>query len=148
MTQRQIPQLVFHGLLLVLVGMLAGLPFQHAITSDWGAETARAWRVAHTSLIMVGILYIAIAAIGHHLVLAHVAARFATWSFVVAAYGFVLAFIVGPSIGARGLEPTGPVSNILIFVIFVISILLAFLAVGVIAWGAFSALSRRGNTTT
>ncbi len=148
MIHKQVLQLMFHGLLLVVVGMLAGLPFQHAITSNWGPETERAWRVAHTSLMMAGILYLAIAAIAHHLVLSRGAAQFVTWSLVISAYAFVFAFIVGPSIGARGLEPTGPPLHILIFAVFVVSLLLAFLAVEVIAWGAFSALRGRGNATS
>ena len=145
MTHRQVLQLVLHGLLLVVVGMLAGLPFQHAITSDWGPEAERAWRVAHTSLIMAGILYLAIAAIAHHLVLSRAAARFVSWSLIISAYAFVFAFIVGPSIGARGLEPTGPPLHILIFAVFAVSLLVAFIAVEVVAWGAFSALRGRGE---
>ncbi len=145
MTRRSVLQLAFHGVMLVALGMLVGLPFADAITAHSGPEVERAWRVAHASLVTAGTLYIAIAAIAHHLILPRRAAAFVTWSFVLSAYAFALVFVVGPVVGARGLEPTGPPLNVLIFAVLVPSLLALSLSVLIVLWGLFAAL-RRGSS--
>jgi hypothetical protein len=133
-------QIVFHGLLLVVLGMIVGFPFLQAITAHTGPDAERAWRVAHTSLVGGGALYLALAAVGHHLVLPRRAAVFVVRALVFAAYAFVFGFVVGPAIGARGLEPVGPPLHLLVFVAFAAGLLLAFLAMAVLLWGAYVAL--------
>jgi hypothetical protein len=140
MTRRQILQLVFHGLLLVVLGMIAGVPFREAITESWGADAERAWRVAHTSLVGGGALYLALAAVAHYLVLGQRAATLVTGGLLFAAYGFAFGFIVGPAVGARGLEPLGAPLHIIVFVVFALALLAAFVAMAVVLWGAFVAL--------
>jgi hypothetical protein len=144
MTRRMIVSLVFHGLLLTLLGMLVGLPFLQAITSHAGPEAERAWRVAHTSLVTGGSLFLGIAAVAHHLVLSRRAAAFVTGSLVFAAYAFAFGFVVGPAVGARGLEPVGPPLHLFIFGIFALSLGLVLVAVGVLLFGSLSALRRAG----
>ena len=131
--------------MLVALGMLVGLPFADAITAHSGPEVERAWRVAHASLVTAGTLYVAIAAIAHHLILPSRAAAFVTWSFVLSAYAFAFVFVVGPVVGARGLEPTGPPLNVLIFAVLVPSLLALSLSVLIVLWGLFAAL-RRGSS--
>ena len=140
MTRRMVLQLVFHGVLLVVLGMLVGLPFQQAITSHAGPDAERAWRVAHTSLVGGGVLYLGLAAVGHHLVLSRRAAAFVVWSFVFAAHAFALAFVVGPAIGARGLEPVGPPSHVVVFVVFAVTLSFVLAAMMIVLWGAYAAL--------
>ena len=140
MTQRLTRQLVFHGALLVLVGMCVGFPFAAAITEGWGPESVRAWRVAHTSLVLGGALYLAIAAVSAHLVLGRAACLALTWSLVGAAYVFASALILGASVGARGLEPGGPPLHALVFALFATSLAALFAAVAIVAWGAFAGL--------
>src|SRR5262249_30039625 len=125
--QRMVLQIVFHGLLLVLLGMVVGLPFQRAITSHSGPDAERAWRGAHTSLVGGGVLYLALAAVAQHLVLPRRAARFVVWSLMFAAYAFAFGFVVGPAVGARGLEPAGPLLHVIIFVAFATALLLSFI---------------------
>jgi hypothetical protein len=132
--------LVFHGLLLVLLRMLVGFPFQQAIVSDAGPEAERAWRVAHTSLVLGGVLYLALAAVAHHLILPRRAALFVVGSLLFAAYAFAIGFVVGPAVGARGLEPVGPALHVAIFAVFAVGLLLALAAVVVLLWGAFEGL--------
>ncbi len=145
MARKFVIQIAFHGVLLVVLGMLVGLPFADAITAQSGPEIERAWRVAHTSLVTAGTLYVAIAAIAHHLMLPGRAAAFVTWSFVLSAYAFSFALVVGPVVGARGLEPTGPPLNVLIFALFVASLLLSFFSVVIVLWGLFVSLRRESS---
>jgi hypothetical protein len=130
--RRSILLIALHGVVLVVLGMLVGLPFSDAITAHSGADVERAWRVAHTSLVTGGTLYIAIAAIAHYLVVSKSAAVFVTWSLVISAYAFAFALVVGPIVGARGLEPTGPPLNVLVFAIFVVALVALFLSVVIV----------------
>jgi vacuolar-type H+-ATPase subunit I/STV1 len=142
MTRRQSLLVVFHGLLLVLLGMLVGLPFHEAITSQAGPDAERAWRVAHTSLVGGGTLYLGIGAVASQLVLGPRAASVATASLVFAAWAFAVGFLLGPAIGARGLEPVGPPLHVFVFALFVPALLLALLAIAVLLRGAWLALRR------
>ena len=140
MTRRMILSLVLHGLLLVFVGMLLGLPLQRSITSEQGPGVEHAWRTSHTSLITGGTFYIALAAVAHRLVLGARAARLAGTALVLASYLFAVVFVAGPAIGARGLEPVGPPFHVAVYVGFVLAVLLLFTATGVVLWGAFAGL--------
>lgn len=140
MSRQSVLRIAFHGVLLVALGMLVGLPFVDAITSGAGPDAERAWRVAHTSLVTAGTLYVAIAGIAQYLALPERAAAFVTWSLVLSAYAFAFAFVVGPVVGARGLEPTGPALHVFIFVVLVVSLLASLLSVVVVLWGLFGAM--------
>jgi hypothetical protein len=133
-------QLVFHGLLLVVVGMLVGFAFHSAITENSGPDAERAWRVAHTSLVGLGALYLALAGVAHHVVLSRGAARFSIGSLFFAAYASILAFVVGPAIGARGLEPVGPPFHVFIFGVLALALLLLLVTICILLAGAFRAL--------
>jgi hypothetical protein len=142
MTRRSVLQIAFHGTLLVVLGMLVGLPFANAITGGSGPEVVRAWRVAHTSLVTAGTLYLAVAAVGHHLVLSSRAANAITGSLVLSAYVSAFAFVVGPAVGARGLEPTGPVLHVLIFAILAAALLAIFVSALLVLRGLYAAMRR------
>ena len=75
------------------------------------------------------------------------AAVFVARALVFAAYAFVFGFVVGPAIGARGLEAVGPPLHLLVFVAFAAGLLLAFLAMAILLWGAYAAL-RAGETAS
>ena len=145
MPRRAVLLIAFHGVLLVVLGMLVGIPFAESITAHSGPEVERAWRVAHTSLVTAGTLYVAVAAVAHYLALPARAATFVTWSLVLSTYAFAFAFVVGPIVGARGLEPSGPAVNVLIFFVFLASLSAAFVSAMVVLWGLFVAI-RRGES--
>jgi hypothetical protein len=144
MTRRMVLQLVFPGLLLVVLGMLVGLPFRDAITAHSGPEAERAWRVAHTSLVGGGTLYLAIAGVAQHLRLPRRAAVFVVWSLVFAACAFAFGFVVGPAVGARGLEAAGPPLHVVVFVALAAGLLAMFVAVVLLLWGAYAGLRAGG----
>ncbi len=48
-------RILFHGLVVLLVGLLCGVPYGQAITHAWGEEAVRAWRLAHFGLVVTGI---------------------------------------------------------------------------------------------
>ncbi|MCY2959029.1 MAG: hypothetical protein NTY35_02600 [Planctomycetota bacterium] len=145
MTRTMVLLLVLHGLLLALLGMVLGFPLQRVITSADTAQAQLAWRSSHTTLVTGGTLYIAVAAVGHHLVLGTRAARFATGSLVLASYLFAAVLTAGPLLGARGLEPVGPPSHVAVHVGFLAAIALLFAGLAPILWGACSAIARMGR---
>lgn len=150
MSPREVRQLVFLGFLLLFLGLVAGLPFHDAITASRGPDAVRAWRVAHTSLVGLGALYLAIAAVADHLVLGRRAAALAVRGLVLTAYASVFAFILGPAVGARGLEPVGRPLNVLVFVAFAVAILASFVAIAVClrgAWAGWAATPATGRTS-
>jgi hypothetical protein len=133
--------LVVHGLLLALLGMMLGFPLSHAITSADSERAQLAWRSSHTTLVTGGTLYIAVAAVGHHLALGVRTARFATAALVLASYLFAVVFCAGPLLGARGLEPVGPPSHVAVHVGFLAAIALSLAGFLAVLWGACAALA-------
>ena len=143
MTRRMVLSLVVHGLLLAILGMVLGFPLQGAIV---GAESERAqlaWRSSHTTLVTGGTFYLAVAAVGPQLVLGRRAARVGTAAFVLASYCFAAVLGLGPALGARGLDSSGPPSHVAIHVGFLAAIGLLFVGCAVILWGACTALFAR-----
>lgn len=104
-------QLRLHGTIVVIAGLACGLGFARAILAGRGPEAERAWRVAHLSLLLVGltmwVVSLLIAAISPSLLLAHVI----VWSFVASGYGLLFVLPYGAVAGHRGLSAAGPVGN-------------------------------------
>jgi uncharacterized protein YacL len=138
MSQRLTRLLILHGALMIFIGMILGLLYSSAITENWGLEATRDWRVAHTSVVVVGTFHLAIAGVASHLVLNHRAARVLVGSLVSTVYSFSSAMILGAAIGARGLEASGPPLHLLVFGLMAVSILALFVAAVLLLWGAYA----------
>ena len=115
MSERNQIQMLFHGAIVLFLGLVFGLPFGAALAADWGGESVRAWRVAHSGMVAVGLMLIAIGAALRHLVLGHRKASWVVWSLVVSAYAFTLAVLLQGVAGMRGFQPTGPTLNFVAF---------------------------------
>ncbi|MCL4476493.1 MAG: hypothetical protein M1508_09750 [Nitrospirae bacterium] len=63
----------------------------------------RAWRVAHSFLIVDGIFMLVVGLAIPHLALSGQIVQILVWSVILAGYGFVYAFIIGALKGIRGL---------------------------------------------
>jgi hypothetical protein len=108
-------QILLHGLIVVLVGLLCGVPYGRAITHGWGEEAVRGWRLAHFSLVVGGMWLMVVAAVCDLLALRRREIGILVYSLVTSGYGFTVASVVGASAGVRGLEARGPMINILAF---------------------------------
>jgi hypothetical protein len=108
-------RLLFHGAVVLLIGLLAGVPLSAAITDGWGEESVLAWRVAHTGIVAGGVALIAIAGALRHVRLGTGAAAWLVRSLVVSVYAGAVALGLGPILGVRGLQPVPPVGNLLVF---------------------------------
>ena len=102
--------LLFHAAVILLIGLLAGIPYGKAILNKKSESLIHAWRVAHGALALGAALMIALSAILTSLQVTHLVKQALALAFVVSAYGFAFALTIGPLVGARGLRFTGTFS--------------------------------------
>src|SRR5688572_13476408 len=87
--------ILLHGLIVLTIGLLCGVPYGRAITHGWGEEAVRAWRLAHFSLVVGGMWLMTAAAVHRLLVLGPRATAVLAASVITSAYSFTVALIVG-----------------------------------------------------
>lgn len=144
MTQHQI-QILFHGAIVLFIGLLCGLPFGAALTRGWGDESVRSWRVAHTGVAGIGVMLIAIGTALQHMVLGERAAFLLAWSLVVSAYGFTFAMVLGGIAGVRGLRPSRPAVNLAAFIGNMVGVAGSLFGVALAVYGMYAALAGAGT---
>jgi hypothetical protein len=133
-------QLIFHGSLILLVGLLCGAPFGRAIVRRKSEATVQAWRVAHSSLTAGGVLLLALAAVVPHLLLSPFAMGAMVWAFVASAYAFAAALPLGAHYGHRGLTSGPPNLNRVVYFGNVLGAVGSLAGAVVLLWGAYAAL--------
>jgi hypothetical protein len=108
-------QLLFHGAIVLLIGLLSGIPYGSAITRKQDESVIRGWRVAHAGLAQGGTLLIAIAAVLSYLTLPPVLTLILVWAAAISGYGFCIALPYGAYVGQRGLSAAGPTQNRVVY---------------------------------
>lgn len=108
-------QLLFHGAIVLLVGLLSGIPYGSAINQKKDEEVIRAWRVAHSGLAMGGTTIIAFAAVINQLDINIITLSILVWSSVISGYGFCLALPYGAWVGHRGLAVGKTIENKIVY---------------------------------
>ena len=78
--------LLLHGSIVLLCGLLSGLPFWIAIVRGTSDGAVRAWRVAHTTLITCGLLMLVVDVIKPQLNLSAGQLSFLDWVLVFSGY--------------------------------------------------------------
>jgi len=153
MSDRLRSLMVGHGALVFLVGMAAGFPFAFVILGkvvlwpfpgalDWtGPGDVRAWRMAHLEGILNGLTLIGVAAVGSQLALGERAQAIVAWALVVTAWGNMIASLIGPLSGGRGLEFGHGAANSLMYLLFVVAVAAVVVAMALVCRGAFRAAS-------
>jgi hypothetical protein len=131
-------RLIFHGAIVMFVGLLCGYP----AVVERADEAFRMWRATHLELLMVGIWLLATAAVFPSLVLERREALGLVWSLLATAYGLMTGLLIGAATGVRAIQPAGPAANWFAFAGNVIGILGALLAVLLTLTGARAALKR------
>ena len=140
--------MIANGALVFMIGLLAGFPFAFVILGkivlwpipgavDWQMPgDFRGWHMAHLEGILNGLTLWAVAAIAPKLRLGETAMRVVAWGLIVTAWGNIIASVIGPIFGGRGLEFGGGVANSLMYLLFVLAILTVVVAVALVFWGA------------
>ena len=137
-------RLIFHGAVVLLVGLLCGLP----TVVESIDETVRFWHTAHEALIMVGVWMLAASSVLPSLVLSPRETAALLWSFRALGYGFMTALVLGGVIGVSPFEPGGTPVAMIAFVAAVIGIGGAVIATALTLMGARAALERPGAQVT
>ncbi len=109
------PHLLFHGVVVLLVGLLTGIPYGKAILKGENERLIEAWRVAHVSLPMGAILMLVIAVLFSSLNVSMNLQWIIAILFILSSYAFVGALNVGPLLGYRGISSKGPFAAKLVF---------------------------------
>ncbi len=107
--------LVFHGAIVLLLGLLYGAPYGSAINRGVPPPVVQAWRLAHASVPMGAILMLAVAAVLSSLRVEAGVKWFITVSFTVSGYAFCVSLPLAAIVGHRGLSAGGPASARIVF---------------------------------
>ena len=129
-------RVVFHGAVVLLVGLLCGLP----TATEAGNESARLWHLAHESLIMIGVWLLATASLLPLLVLEKREASALVWSLVLTVYGFMPALLIEGITETRAFQPTTSPVLLIAFLGNVIGILGSVVTAALLLMGARAAL--------
>jgi len=128
-------RIVLHGVIVMGLGLVAGIPYAGAIANGQ-VEALRAWRMAHLEGVLNGLVALALAASGGLLVLSRRQQQLLALSVVGMAYGNVVASILGAATGNRGLAPGGSLINTLVYSVFVAAVLGVVVALALAGIGA------------
>jgi hypothetical protein len=80
---------IFHGAIIILIGLLSGLIYWRTIIRNKRPENIRGWRIAHLFLSIEGMFMMIVGLIIPHLVLSDLAVRVLVWMMIISGYGFV-----------------------------------------------------------
>ena len=133
-------QLIFHGSVILLAGLLCGAPSGRAIVRGKSAAVVQAWRLAHLSLPIGAILLFAISAVAQHLQMSGFLLTLMVWAFIVSGYAFTVALPLGAHYGHRGLTSGPPFLNRVVYLGNIVGAIGSLLGALLLVWGAFSAL--------
>jgi len=131
-------KLILHGAIVLLVGLLCGLP----TAIEASTESVRFWHTAHEALIMIGIWMLAASSVRSALVLDRREAMALVWSFLAMSYGLMTALVMGGIIGVSPFEPGGTPATFIAFLSAVVGIFGSFVATAVTLMGVRAAMDR------
>ena len=134
-------RLVFHGAVVILLGLVAGFPLAFVITGSL-VSSERAWRMAHLEGLLNGLLLFAIAGVADGLALDGRKPAVLAWALIITAYGNLIASVIAASANVRGLEPGGSFANTLTYLLFMVAVVTVVVALGLVAHGAYRAAKR------
>jgi len=100
--------LMFNGVIILLAGLLAGIPYGRAILNNTNKRLIEAWKVAHAALSMGAILLLVISVSISDLNVAITLKWIISALFIISGYGFMVALLIGPVVGHRGISSGGP----------------------------------------
>lgn len=107
--------LMLHAVIVLLTGLLAGVPYARAILNNSNERLINAWRVAHAALPNGAILLLVLSVSFSGLNVADNIKWIISILFIISAYGFMIALLLGPVLGHRGLSPKGPWSAKIVY---------------------------------
>jgi uncharacterized membrane protein HdeD (DUF308 family) len=134
-------RLVLHGAIILLVGLLCGLP---SVVEE-ANRSGRAWQAAHAALLMLGVWLIAAAAVLPLLELPRRERDALLLTLTGGAYSFMAAVVIQAATGVRAVSPDVAGISLVAFTANLLAVLGTILAASLTVMGAWNALrtSRR-----
>jgi hypothetical protein len=130
--------LLFNGSIIILAGLLLGFPLRSAIIKK--NLDMNAWRVAHSVLVMDGLMMLIVGLTIPYLSLDRLAIWILVWFLVAAGYAFLVAFTVGAWKGIRGLTARPFGLNTILFAAHVIGALGSLVGIAIAMFGYLKAI--------
>jgi hypothetical protein len=132
--------LALHGAIVLLLGLLSGLP---AVAEELAGLQPTTWRAAHGALLLAGVWLLATAALLPSLVLPPGQRKALVWSLIATAYAFTSAALIQAITGVRALAPHGTPSSWIAYVANLATVAAGLLAALLTLIGAKRALARQ-----
>jgi len=107
--------LIFHAAIVLIIGLLCGMPYGRAINRKAAESVVQAWRLAHLALPIGATLMLAIAAVLTPLVVANSVKWAIALPLIVSSYGFCFSLPLAARVGHRGLTSQGPLAAKLVY---------------------------------
>jgi hypothetical protein len=137
-------QLAFHGSMVLLIGLLAGIGFSYAATTaSVSSDLYKNWRFAHMEGLLNGIVVLAVAGAWPAIGRRGTTVAVGKWLLILGAYANAIGpWITALFIGHRVIEPHSPLENFVVYGFYIPGVLPLF-AVAIFVWSTF--LNRRGR---
>lgn len=132
--------LALHGAVVLLLGLLSGLP---AVSEELAGLQPTTWRAAHGALLLAGVWLLATSALLPSLVLPPRQRKALTWSLLTMAYAFATAVLIQAMTGVRALAPHATASSWIAYLANLATVPSGVLAAVLTLLGARSALARQ-----
>ncbi|QZH69449.1 hypothetical protein [Mycolicibacterium farcinogenes] len=129
--------MIVHGAVILLIGLVAGLPYGQSIRTGVSEPRQRAWSAAHTGLTGTGVMLIALGAVARGWGMDGQLGHATTLSLIASGYGFVFAMVLAACTGKRGLTAAMPIANLAVAAGYVFSVTTVLIGAGgflVLAW--------------
>lgn len=132
--------LVFHGTLVLLIGLLCGVPYGRAINAGAPAHRVSAWRLTHLSLPLGAILMFAVAPLLTPFAVAASLKQLMAGLLIVSGYAFCVALPLAAITGERGLSARGPFPARIVFLANMLGVVTSLLASLALVYAAYRSL--------
>ena len=132
--------LVFHGAIILLIGLICGAPYGRAINGGAAPHIVHSWRVAHLSLPIGAILMFAVAPLLAAFAVAGQIKQLIASLLIVSGYSFAVALPVAGMVGERGLAYRGPFKAKVVFAGNAFGAVTSLLASMLLVYAAFESL--------
>ena len=110
-------QLAFHGTVVLLIGLIAGIGFSYAAaTGSVTSDLYKNWKFAHMEGLFNGVVVLATAGVWAYIDSPRRIVDIGRWLLIVGAYANAIGpWITALFIGHRVIEPSGLIENVVVF---------------------------------
>lgn len=132
--------LAFHGAIVLVIGLLYGIPYGRSIGRNAEPHVIHSWRIAHASLPVGAVLMLAVSALMSSFAVMSQVKWALVISLVISVYAFCISLPLAAILGHRGLSARGPVAAKLVFFGNAIGSFASLIAALILVYSTFASL--------